>query len=302
MCNNLKHPHWGASKNGHHRFLPPDFSDGVSAPRRAASGRELPSARKVSATVHNDHGFHDHAVTVLLVAWGQFIDHDITLTAETRDPRTRKTPKCCEGNAHPNCLPIEIPHGDPFFAKHEQRCMNFVRSPAGLRYNCRLGTRDSFNEISSPIDAGTVYSNDEETLKTLRSFKGGRLKMLPVFEDFGMKDLLPLKLEDPDEGCIRPSEDVYCFLAGDLRVNEQTVLAVVHTLFVREHNRMADALAKVNPHWNDETLFQVPKYNHFVTKSRELNDIALSKAIHLSRSFILGDEAHHGCGKATHYV
>ena len=33
-----------------------------------------------------------------------------------------------------------------------------------------------------------------------------------------------LQLEEPDEGCIRPSEDVYCFLAGDPRVNEQTVL------------------------------------------------------------------------------
>ena len=29
-------------------------------------------------------GFHDHAVTVMLVAWGQFMDHDFTLTAETR--------------------------------------------------------------------------------------------------------------------------------------------------------------------------------------------------------------------------
>ena len=38
-----------------------------------------------------DEGFHDHAVTILLVAWGQFIDHDITLTAETKDIRYVKS-------------------------------------------------------------------------------------------------------------------------------------------------------------------------------------------------------------------
>jgi hypothetical protein len=36
-----------------------------------------------------------------------------------------------------------------------------------------------------------------------RLFKGGLLKTLPAFAEFNMKDLLPLKIEKPDEGCIR---------------------------------------------------------------------------------------------------
>ena len=55
--------------------------------------------------------------------------------------------------------------------------MNFVRTISGLRYNCRLGPRASFNEISSIIDAGTVYSNSAETQEELRAFKGGLLKV-----------------------------------------------------------------------------------------------------------------------------
>lgn len=47
-----------------------------------------------------------------------------------------------------------------------------------------------------------------------------------------------------------------CFKAGDVRVNEHSELTAVHVLLVREHNRLADELAKLNPHWSDETLFQ----------------------------------------------
>ena len=53
------------------------------------------------------------------------------------------------------------------------------------------------------MDAGTVYSNEPEKLEELRLFKGGLLKTLPAFADVRMRDLLPLKIEGADEGCIR---------------------------------------------------------------------------------------------------
>lgn len=44
---------------------------------------------------------------------------------------------------------------------------------------------------------------------------------------------------------------------GEIRVNEQLVLSCVHTLMAREHNRIAEELSHINPHWDDETLYQV---------------------------------------------
>lgn len=61
--------------------MSPRFSDKLSAPKVSVSGQPLPTARVVSRTIHPDEGLHEHAGTVMLVAWGQFMDHDLTLTA-----------------------------------------------------------------------------------------------------------------------------------------------------------------------------------------------------------------------------
>jgi peroxidase len=47
-----------------------------------------------------------------------------------------------------------------------------------------------------------------------------------------------------------------CFLAGDIRSSEQMALAAMHTLFVREHNRIAKQLNQINPHWTGDTVYE----------------------------------------------
>jgi hypothetical protein len=46
------------------------------------------------------------------------------------------------------------------------------------------------------------------------------------------------------------------FSAGDVRANENVALASLHTLFMREHNRLVDELSAAEPTWTNEQLYQ----------------------------------------------
>lgn len=44
-------------------------------------------------------------------------------------------------------------------------------------------------------------------------------------------------------------------ILGDTRTNQMVSLVVLHTLFMREHNRIATELGLLNPNWDDEQIF-----------------------------------------------
>ena len=58
------------------------------------------------------------------------------------------------------------------------------------------------------------------------------------------------------------------YFKGDVRANESQGLTVVHTLWMREHNRIAKLLEQQHTSWNDEKLFQearrivIAEYQH----------------------------------------
>ena len=69
----------------------------------------------------------------------------------------------------------------------------------------------------------------------------------------GRTDSLKGNLPFGDE---QSNSGVPFFVAGDVRVNEHAALAVMHTIWMRKHNRIVAALAKINPCWDDERLYQ----------------------------------------------
>ena len=134
-------------------------------------------------------------------------------------------------------------------------CLNFVRAIAS-RPNCynygadRASVIRQVNRATHYLDASMVYGSTLETQRQLRSGQGGRLNAL---RERG-RDFLPLGNE---QDCAADSRG--CFVAGDPRDNHVPALTALHTLLLREHNRIADTLAASNPSWDDETIFQVRK-------------------------------------------
>nr|UYM80461.1 mantle peroxidase-like protein [Novocrania anomala] len=268
-CNNLKNPLWGRANIPFLRFLPPQYDDFVDSPRTVGiSGFSLPNARRVSFTVHEKSTPANQlkSLTHMLMQWGQWTDHDLTHTP-TASGYQGSAITCCIStflkrnsgvavfpslsgtlSGRPQCFPIEIPADDPVF---KDKCMNFVRSQEASNLGCTLGYREQINQITSYIDASQIYGSSLEEFAQLRSFEDGKLKVSPG-------NLLP-KDEINENNCVLPSpnfNDIKCFKAGDLRVNEQVVLTSMHTLWLREHNRIAMVLKKYNRHWCDEKIFQ----------------------------------------------
>lgn len=239
-CNNALHPMWGAALEAYVRFLPPEYVDGVSLPRT-----DLPSARDVSLKVHSGGSDLKHPYLMALTAlFGQFLIHDLAHTPKMELPDGSKL-KCCNvdyEHFHPECFPIR--------ADNAVGCMEYSRSaphPGNSLQGCKLGPRQQINQASSYLDLSPLYGSSDEVAKALRSRKGGLLntqrKNLPMPS---------LKLES----CRSTSKAFPCFLSGDSRINENPGLTLMHVLFLREHNRIASELGRLNPHWDDERLYQ----------------------------------------------
>ncbi len=212
------------------------FDDDISVPRGGEFDQsELPNPRTISNIVVDQVEDVPNSLNASdwLWQWGQFLDHDFALNEDNneQDPRGEFTP-------------IPVPDGDPTFPDGTE--LPFIRVPAAE------GTRETTprqinNQITAFLDASAVYGSDEERAEFLRvdeddpDFGKGLLKT--TVGDNG-EILLPFNLRG-DEALPNATGGVLGevqYIGGDIRVNEQISLTAVHTLFVREHNRLAEEL------------------------------------------------------------
>lgn len=210
------------------RLVSPDYSDETSS----LAGADRPNPREISNTVNTQEELipNQKSASDFLWLWGQFLDHDISLTPTVEPPEMAN---------------IAIPIGDPFFEGTGIREMMFNRSV----YDPDTGEstpREQLNEITGWIDASNIYGSNPERAAALRLNDGsGKLRTsagnLLMFNTFELPN---------DDRSIGPE----FFVSGDVRANEHVGLTAMHTLFVREHNRLAEEILVHDPDLLDKEI------------------------------------------------
>ncbi|KAI4875193.1 hypothetical protein NFI96_000076 [Prochilodus magdalenae] len=282
VCNNRKNPLLGASNTPLSSWLSPLYEDGISQavgwnPNRQYNGILLPLVRLVSnriASTADADVQGDSEYTHLITFFGQWNDHDLSFTPHSPSIRSFSNGINCDESCQRSepCFPIQFPPGDtrqPPPAPNS--CLPFFRSaPAcGSGNNAFIfggipKERQQINSLTSFLDVGQLYGSDEGLARELRDLSNdfGLLLVNDRFQDNG-RELLPFTKMASNMCATRNHilnttglQEVPCFTAGDARVDENIALTSLHTLFLREHNRLARALRLLNPRWSSETLYQ----------------------------------------------
>lgn len=156
---------------------------------------------------------------------------------------------------HQTCYPIEVPKQDPAHSQTQTECMNFVRTLTDRDANCPgksyAGQAEQLTVVTHFMDLSLVYGNSDAQNRPIRALIGGRLA---VVERNGYE--WPPQARNATASCDVQSQNEVCYQTGDVRTNQNPGLATIQIILLREHNRIADTLQHLNPHWDDELTFQ----------------------------------------------
>jgi hypothetical protein len=232
--NNRNHPDAGKANTPYLRVAPARYADGKSQP---VSG---PNSRFISNRIFNDahqNIFSERRMSQVTWLWGQFIDHNVGLK---------------DGNGPVANIPYNNGTPDPIETfTNNLGVLPFQRAAAAPGTGV-TNTRQQTNTVSSFIDGWAVYGGTPQRLDYLRA--GGPLdgnpdnnsaKMavdaqnnLPRRDFRGNASAAPV-MDADGRLAATPGKAA---LAGDVRANENIGLESIQTLFVREHNRIVNAL------------------------------------------------------------
>lgn len=309
-CNNLLFKEYGkvgtffkAGSEGREHYpgiydpapeVTPTYEDYCLLPSDGPRG----NARHISnelATRHHEDAIDMNGHNMLSTMIGQFINHDLHNTrtknsdvlghADLKTFILSQDDAACYNNPQ-----VPINPRDYFCFDNDTIRVVGIKPSVGIFDEDETIT--VYNDASSFLDLDHVYGRTKEIGEKLRSGTGGKMLVTESVDvAFGsfipglpavsktLENLLPFYEEtlvpvDPVFRTLGPEKTV--FSAGDTRLNQNMALTFLHTLFVREHNKICDEiisnniLYKLLPRQFDDLIFErarrlnIAKYQHIV--------------------------------------
>lgn len=233
---------WGAVGTELNYNTSNGYADAIAEP----AGQLRPNPRIISNVLFDQKGVlaeRDNRSDYIWI-FGKFMDHEVSMVPNSEDAT--------------DFLPIVVQSDDNFFEEGDLIPLSRAARLPGSGTD-PTNYRKTFNAVTSYIDGSAIYGSTQDRADWLRTFEGGKLKtsrgdLLPwntIDGELGS----PLDFTCPDMNMVSQSRRFF-FVAGDVRANESPMMVAIHTLFVREHNRLCDEIISVNPDWTDEEIYQ----------------------------------------------
>lgn len=209
------------------------YADGISKPREGPNPRAVSNAFfKRNATIYYEH-------TPLLLGLIEFIIHDISYSQDSDK----------------EYIDVDMPPDETEF--YPNTTLRVWRTEA-VPGTGESKPRENINMATTWLDLSSLYGSTPRVGRALRSFTRGKL-LTQERVTRGRKvaaSYLPFNTMDVPTRT-RPGVNISSlFAGGDPRTNEDWLMLGVHTLLLREHNRLCDILAKKHPEYDDEQLYQ----------------------------------------------
>lgn len=214
------------------------YADGISKPRNGPNPREVSNAFfKREKKIYYEH-------TPLLLGLIEFIMHDVTYSMDSSD----------------EVIQVTMPDDEETFDKNTTFRVSRTKAVAGTG-DSKENPRENVNMATTWLDISSLYGSTEEVGRALRSYKGGKLltQELKTGGASRAASYLPFNAMNVPTRTIPGQDPKTLFAGGDPRTNEDWLLLAIHTLILREHNRLCDILAKQHPEYDDERLYQAVK-------------------------------------------
>lgn len=215
-CNNINNRSWGARGDIFLRLLEPSYADGRIQPRTSIGPHALPASESIVDAMQKS--IDDSIQHPHITAMLPAWGQLLSYDLVEITSLTTNF-QCCRNQTRKGGASSE--EMDQCYVRAGSQCREYKRSvPSTQPGVCSFEYRNQMNAASGYIDGSGLYGSTEKDFQSLRTYRSGKVDI---------------------RACPR--------------CTESGAVGALHTILLKEHNRIAIILADKNPSWSDSTLF-----------------------------------------------